>query len=446
MAQSWVDGYLPYTQLWDLKPPITFLFFAIIIYTFGKSFLAIRVAGALLVAITSFFSYKIGISTTTKKVAFWSAMVLIALQSLFGSLQGVMSEHISTTFFVIGLYWLLQKKGTLNFLITGIFFGLTLMTKLNMAYAILFLFLMILWNGFQKKKLLKVTLKLSVIGFAILLVILFTALPYYLKNIQHVWWQSVFEAPLAYSKSENHSVTKVLPLAIIILVFFSIAAKKKLLDFGSFAVQLLTASIFGVLISFLQAGKANGHYMIQLYPPLIIILGITLYKLKFLLHINYKPYVLLLCFLIPIETYLEFGNILENNVKKGNFFNGEGIDVPNYFKEKELDVNHLFFAEYHIGYWQLNAKPPTKAATHPSSILRDNLFPFMENPRQTSAEELEFILEDYQPAFIITRKYRRVFHKKNYAANFYMNLKLLENYSPLDTIDNAIIYRRLKQK
>ncbi len=26
MGQSWVDGHLPYTQLWDLKPPLVFLF------------------------------------------------------------------------------------------------------------------------------------------------------------------------------------------------------------------------------------------------------------------------------------------------------------------------------------------------------------------------------------------------------------------------------------
>ncbi|MEM9869038.1 MAG: glycosyltransferase, partial [Bacteroidota bacterium] len=52
MGQSWVNGHLPYTHLWDLKPPITFLFFASIITIFGKSFIAIRLFGALLVALT----------------------------------------------------------------------------------------------------------------------------------------------------------------------------------------------------------------------------------------------------------------------------------------------------------------------------------------------------------------------------------------------------------
>ena len=67
MGQSWVNGHLPYTELWDLKPPVAFLFFAGIIYVFGKSFLAIRFFGALLVAITAFFTFKIGVRLLQKK-------------------------------------------------------------------------------------------------------------------------------------------------------------------------------------------------------------------------------------------------------------------------------------------------------------------------------------------------------------------------------------------
>ena len=47
LGQSWANGFLPYTQLWDLKPPLTFAFFASIISVFGKSFIAIRFAGVL---------------------------------------------------------------------------------------------------------------------------------------------------------------------------------------------------------------------------------------------------------------------------------------------------------------------------------------------------------------------------------------------------------------
>ena len=50
MAQSLVDGHLPYTQLWDLKPPLLFLIFALPIWVFGKSMVAIRLMGLLAVS------------------------------------------------------------------------------------------------------------------------------------------------------------------------------------------------------------------------------------------------------------------------------------------------------------------------------------------------------------------------------------------------------------
>ena len=108
MGQSWADGHLPYTQLWDLKPPVTFLFFASVIKIFGQSFIAIRLFGSLMVAITALFTYGIAAKITSKKIAFWVALFCVFFQSLFGSLQGVMSEHICTLFFVAGVY--LSKK------------------------------------------------------------------------------------------------------------------------------------------------------------------------------------------------------------------------------------------------------------------------------------------------------------------------------------------------
>src|SRR5690606_36251459 len=69
MGQAWVEGHLPYTKLWDLKPPITFLFFAGIIKLFGKSFIAIRLFGTLIVAGTGLMAYGISRKTSSKKIS-----------------------------------------------------------------------------------------------------------------------------------------------------------------------------------------------------------------------------------------------------------------------------------------------------------------------------------------------------------------------------------------
>ncbi|GMN09758.1 hypothetical protein MTsPCn9_18010 [Croceitalea sp. MTPC9] len=446
MGQSWVDGFLPYTQLWDLKPPITFLFFAALIFAFGKSFLAIRIAGALLVAITALFTYKIGLSVSNKKVAFWSGLLAVILQSLFGSLQGVMSEHISMVFFIPALYLLISKNSTINYFLAGLLLGLSLMTKLNLAYPILFIFLFLFWKAIRQKELSLQLIKILVLGSAILIVILATAAPYYFNNDFQLWWQSVFEAPMAYSGSKEHSILNVLPFAIVVFVFFYWGIKKQFLNYKEPGILLLIITSVGILFSFIQAGKVNGHYLIQLYPTLILLITISIYELRILKNLNYKPIVFFILLLIPMESYLELKNVTQHKINKGSFHNGEGVTVPNYFKEHKLSADKVLFMEYHIGYWLLNEKPPTKAATHPSSILREELFPYMENSRTTESEELQFILEEFRPNFIITRKNRRVFDRKKLAANFYMNLQLSKNYTPLDTVDNAIIHQRLKLK
>jgi hypothetical protein len=38
MGQSILDGHLPYTELWDIKPPLAFAAFAFFIMVLGKSY------------------------------------------------------------------------------------------------------------------------------------------------------------------------------------------------------------------------------------------------------------------------------------------------------------------------------------------------------------------------------------------------------------------------
>ncbi|WP_165819346.1 ArnT family glycosyltransferase [Flagellimonas aquimarina] len=443
MAQSWVDGFLPYTKLWDLKPPITFLFFAVVISVFGKSFIAIRLAGVVLVVITALFTYKIGTKITSKKVSFWSAVFCVFLQSLFGSLQGVMSEHICTMFFVLGVYILLSKQHLAWYFFTGILFGLSVMSKLNMAYALLAIGVYFIWKAFHEKQLWHGFQRLFVMGVAFVLLVVSTAIPYYLQGDITIWWQSIFEAPLAYSGSKQHSFLKTLPFVFIILGLLYTGFALKLIDSRSKQLQLLTVITIGILLSFMQAGKVNGHYLIQLYPFIIVPVGMAVSRFP-IINKKYNGIVVVLLVLLPMEAYLEYVNVVSNKMEKGTFFNGEGIDVPRYIVENEIETKNIFFTEYHIGYWVLNETPPTKASTHPSSITRDELFPFMKNPRKTGMEELRYILEVVQPKTIVARKGKKIFDKKLEDFNSYIDVYLENNYALVKTIEGGLIYQRLE--
>ncbi|WP_343488155.1 glycosyltransferase family 39 protein [Allomuricauda sp. d1] len=444
MAQSWVDGHLPYTQLWDLKPPIIFLFFAILIKLFGKSFIAIRLAGTLMVAITAICTYKIANRTTSTKVAFWVGIFTVIFQSLFGSLQGVMSEHICITFFMVGLYTFLFKPQWYFVLLSGVFFGLSLMSKLNVAYPIFFLVIYLTWEAFRQKRLPAAIQKLFWLGFGILIVITMTALPYYLSGETMLWWQSVFMAPMAYSSSKPATIIKVVLFFLLFSVWVLFSFKKGWLDFKKREAKILVVISFGIVFSFLQTGKINGHYLILIYPPLLLLIELSVSKIGWLKKLN-RPSILLIVFLLlPMEAYLEYYNIIKNKVQNDTFFNGEGINVPKYIIGNQIDTKNILFFEYHIGYWLLNEEPPTKAATHPSTILRESMFPYMQNPRKTSMEELRYLMEKVRPPIVVTRRNRRVFDKKMEEANAYINAYLEENYQKLDSVDAALIHQRLE--
>ncbi|MEM8999422.1 MAG: glycosyltransferase family 39 protein [Bacteroidota bacterium] len=442
MGQAWVDGYLPYLELWDLKPPVTFLYFACIIYAFGKSFIAIRFFGTMLVVGTAFFTYRIGNRITSRKIAFWAGFSCVLLQSMFGSLQGVMSEHICIFFFTMALYLFLSRDIWYWYLFSGMLMGFSLMSKLNMAYPIFLLGIFTLYHSYRKERFLFGMKKMAIVGFGILVVIFATAVPYYIQGETGVWRESIFKAPLAYSSSKGNSVLKVLPFALFIAFAIILMIWKKLIALKNKDMRLLLVLVAAIVLSFLQTGRVNGHYMIQLYPFLVIPLAIAISKIAVFKRINYASFVLLVSLVLPLETYQEYTNILHQKMESGSFFNGEGIEVPRYIIENSLETKNIFFTEYHIGYWVLGVHPPTKAVTHPSSIARDGLFPFMQNPRETSMEELRYILEEIKPEIIVARKNKRIFGKKFVELNEYIDAYLSTHYTLLKTVDKGLIYQR----
>lgn len=444
MAQSWVDGNLPYTELWDLKPPVNFLFFAAIIYIFGKSFLAIRFAGVLIVASTAFVSSKIAAITSTKKVALWVGIVCVALQSMIGSLQGVMSEHVCMFFFMPALYLIIKKRKWHEFALAGALMGLAVMTKLNIAYTVLVIGLYFIYYHVKNKDYQRAFSNSIAYGLGILIVILMTFLPYYEQGIGETWWKSVILASLEYVGARRQSIASFLPITLLLITFFYFTWKKKLLDYNNVSIQILTLTVLSILFSFIKGGRINGHYLIQLHPIFIVLVGIVISKIEFLQKINYQRYIIYLLLLLPMEAYIEYVNVLRHKAERGSFFNGEGFTVPKYIAENNIPTDNILFLGYHIGYWQLNTKPPTKSATHPSNICRNELFPFYDNQRETGVEEITYIMEELQPQTVVIRKNRSIFDPKLKAENKYIDAYLANHYSLEATVDKAEIYSYLK--
>jgi hypothetical protein len=444
MGESWVNGHLPYTEIWDLKPPLVYLLFAGIISIFGKSFVAIRMLGVLAVGITAYFTYAMGKQLHSRQTGLLAAMGCVYLISLFGSLQGVMSEHLSMPFFMSGLYLLLKQRSSWYLLLSGLLMGAAIMIKLNLGYAVALPVLFMISQGIRNKEPLKGFGQAAVFGFGLLLVVFLCWLPYILEGQSRLWWNSVVLAPLEYTEARRYSVLKLAPIVVFTALFFYFSFRKKWLPSGDRAVSLLSLAVVGVVLSFIQGGRVNGHYLIQFHPVFLVLLGLVLSRALPPLAAKWKPWTLLLLILLPFESYREYYEIGRYKMERGTFFNGEGFSVPAYLIENQMETADVFFLEYHIGYWLLPANPPTKAATHPSNLCRDELFRFYDNPRETSMQELTYIMDTLQPEIVITRYERRIFDRKEEEENRYMVNYLKTHYEIVALVDGAEIHRRLK--
>lgn len=441
VGQAWADGHLPYTELWDLKPPLTFLFFATVISIFGKSLIAIRIAGIFVVAIISWYTYKIGRELSSKKIAFWSAIFTVFLISMFGSLQGVMSEHLSMLFFMPAVFLLIRYRKNTVLVLAGVLFGAAVMTKINLAYPVLFLGIFLFLSRWLKNgPVLGIGGILALITGGLLTIGL-TILPYYLEGQTMLWWKAVVLAPLEYSAARRHSILRFAPLLLFVALLVVYSYRKRIIDLEDSRILVLLIIISGVITAFIRGGRINGHYLIQLHPMLIIFVCMAIASLK-TWNWNYKPFALLLLVALPAEAYLEYYAIAKNKIDRGTFFNGEGYTVPEYVLNEGLPTKNILFLEYHIGYWFLNRQPPTKAATHPTNICRDETFVFFDNPRKTSMDELRYIMEEKAPEIVITRNRWHVFDKKEIEENAYARGYLESHYKIIKELDEAEIHRR----
>ena len=444
MGQSWVDGHLPYTELWDLKPPLTFLFFAVLISVFGKSFVAIRLAGTLIVAVTAFFTYKIGNLSTTQKIAFRTGLACVLSQSLFGSVQGVMSEHICMFFFMPGLYFFVRYKNPHWYFISGLCMGLAVMARLNIVYAVLFLAGYGFYEIYQKKSAIHALKSISIFGIGGIAILFLTFLPYALKGESLLWWKSVVLAPIQYADTGRSTILKMVPTFLIIAIFLFWSWKKKWLNFKSYIVRALLVVTFGILISFIQVGRINSHYLIQLYPFFLVLVASALSNFTFFKKLGTSTYLLVLMLIAPIESYLEYYAVVKNKLERGTFYNGEGFTVPQYIFDHNLETKNILFLGYHIGYWMLDKNPPTKVVTHPSSLQREALFSAFDNPRRKGIDELKYIMENVKPQTVVVRKNRLIFNENHIELNTYIDSYLKKKYRLAATVDQAEILKRLE--
>lgn len=441
MGQSIADGHLPYDHLWDLKPPLLFYFFALIENIFPHSFVAIRLFGVLIIFFSALLLLKIARKAGLRN-GFLIAIGYVILSSEFGSLQGVMSEHFAVFFLLLGLYFFLRKKDRYHLLLTGLGFGCSVLCKLNYVYAIAALLIVDFIFSLRKRNLSQLILSNLFLVFGILIPVVLIAIPFAVSGKMELFINSVFFAPMEYARALQFGAIEklkaswwIIMLTIVIGWLAIRSSPKENLPFVFGMIALLAGTVY----TFYSSGIVNGHYLVQVYPfLLILLLGIILQKV---IAIKWTV-VAAVVFLLSFESISEYYRLVQSLKNFPEY--RPTFEVINELKKRKLDDNRIFFADYHIGYWLLGQYPLTKSSTHPSNIARPYLFKFYNNSSQTSLEELRHIMEDVRPEVIVSGSEDLSFFPDGSSENSYFKKIISQEFRKIyeDPQDRIFIWER----
>jgi 4-amino-4-deoxy-L-arabinose transferase-like glycosyltransferase len=452
MGQSILDGHLPYTELWDNKPPLAFVCFAVFIVLFGKSIVAIRFAGALCVALVSFLIYLIGKTIWSDRIGILGATQFITISSVLPEAQAIMTEHLALVPLMGALSLLVAQKPTpLILFAAGILMAISTLIRLNLAYVVVIIGLLVV---FQKP--LRSSAEFLKRGLAYacgnLLVVFLTYIPYAIANYQQTWWSSVIFAPWIYANSQSKSSWDVIGLnvlCVLILIGGWLGLKllfrrwKKISQVQQNQLTLLVVFFLATEISILKSGASYSHYIIQLYPFFGLIAALLLNTfLPSKVRLRTVITVLSILAILLSEIFTKYQIIADRALAGQPLTYGPGYEIATYLNRENVSQEPVYMMSDHIAYWLTDLKPLTKLTTHPSNISREYLLKALLGSEATTETEMAKILAQ-QPKFIVKKKDSWYLSDK-LAARILLEETLKTQYKLVKEIQEREIYRQIE--
>jgi len=479
MSCSILEGQIPYTMLWDHKPPGIYILFSLAQILFGKSIFSIRLIACIAVSITCYLLYLMGeiFDKNDTKVGLFAA-IFYAVMSLYNGGLASNIEIMLAPFVTLAFYLLLKNREgveikSLRLLLIGLLHGIALQFK----YVVIFDFVAILIivgldlylknRGNIKPFMLKLLRSyiILLVGPVLLFVVVFL---YFLLNRHfNEYFYANFTANLIYSKETVFSLIKILLAlknqvtsffilwgCLMFTPFYLVLSKKSSKEEKIKLVYLLIWFLLGFLGACFTK-RFYGHYFLEPLPPLTLISSYVIIKVlypKIKLNTNvYSPssynykYLILVIFLIGSLLWKAFYRIGEG-VELIYYRYIKGMDncgdtpavISDYLQEQIKKGDYIYVADYEpiIYYLVKGVKIPTKYVL-PVWLLDKNSFNF---PGIEALVELDSIMKA-KPAYVIKQINRNEEFKDNQL--FYNKLEdyLKKDYLLEKTVEGVGVYK-----
>jgi 4-amino-4-deoxy-L-arabinose transferase-like glycosyltransferase len=418
MGQSILDGYLPYIELWDNKPPLSFAFYALACAVSGKDLVVIRLAGTLCVVVTAFFVYLTGGRLWNRGTGMIAAVLCIAAMSLLQSGQATMPEHVLLVPLVGALYLLISREMSVRTMfVVGVLMATATLVRQNIGYVVIVVGLYILVVAVRSP--MNAARLIAAYSVGGILVIGTTWIPYGLAGQQDIWWKSVITAPLAYSDSQ-YSVFKSLLVEakyayrvevrwLNAFVWLSAVGSLTTVllrwrssgDLERRGITFLLLFMAGTGFGILKSGGAREHYMIQLAPFAALLAASLIHQLPRMLQ-WFSVLLIGAIILISIKpVFSEYKTIVSRALAGEHLRHGSAYEIAAYLRRENKSRRPVYLlTDDHIAYWLLDSYPPTNI-THPSNIAKPYLLEAVIGKDASAEEELRKVFRK-SPEFVVT--------------------------------------------
>lgn len=274
------DGRLLYRDIWDNKPPILYIIYAIA----GGNLFFVKFLSLIAGLISILFLYKLSDKIFAKKISVIATISVYAI--LFGSpvIEGNIAnaENFMLLPVIVSAYLIysaIEKRKTSTLILAGLLLSLALMTKIVAVFDFMSFLAFLIITGGHKWKDIKplLTFGFSFISIFIIFIIYFLASGIFVESMSSIFLQNI-----SYVGEQNGATNPTLAFAskilILIIVVGFILMRRKMLSKGEIFIYLWTA--FSFYSAFFSA-RPYTHYLLVILPAFTLLIGSLFEKKKY---------------------------------------------------------------------------------------------------------------------------------------------------------------------
>jgi hypothetical protein len=363
LGKCFIEGYKPYIDFYEIKPPGIFLIYGLFHLLFGHSIFLLHIGILLTQLITAWLIYKIAISLYGQDAQGYTAASVYLIMNMFPQFIpfGILSEHFFVLFILLAIYILLkisENNIVKNFFISGLCFGFAAMIRQHAIFMVLPMFALIYYMTQKSNKHLIKNLSSFVLGSISIIILLISYVVVRGGIEEMVYWvftynKESYVSSVPWDRGKQYFFRflnlvffqKHYPILIIFGLGFIFLVRNIVVNNLRFENLLVLFFFIGSFATVFPGNRFYGHYWLMMFPFFALVSSVFIYS-------------------ISSKTWYRYGVIVATFIL---FLNQLYLNKNTYFKDKAdriyqimYDVNPNFALEKVTGFLKRSLKESEK--------------------------------------------------------------------------------------